>query len=309
MNFKDLKRKYSKTFKNVCSRISARPLLCAVISSALVFLILTILWLKTTSSSQQPFEQIAQVVDATEASAVASTDVVAENPTSFAEKIASLGKKIGIQVSSPSPTTTPAPQIENSGTGNSNQAANTPTPSQSTNGPTQPSVTPTIVTTVTPIQPSPTRVAATPTPTLVPTVVPTAGPVQSNASITLNSASGATPNAHGSVSFNITQNSNGYWDFITSGSFQMLQPNRPYQLWICADGCSSHVNARFTTDGAGAGSFSNTTINYPQGLYPAQTVRVNELVNVPAGEEIPTDSTRCFQMTGMTPCLQSSVSF
>lgn len=305
-----VKQKYTKAVRESLKHLPSRSRLIIGVLSLLAVGIVSLIWLQASLATNTTTEQNVVIPQSAEATpVVVESEDTTENSNSLTKKLVSLGKKVNLQLPVPSPTTTPTSQAQSSNSDTTNPNTNSPTPSASSGGSTQPSATPTTILSVTPVQPSPTNVVPTPTITLIPTSTPTPGPIQSNSTVSLLSASGATPNAFGSVTFAITQNSNGYWNFVGSGSFQMLQPNRPYQLWICSEGCSSHVNARFTTDGAGSGSIANATITYPQGLYPAQTVRVNELVDVPPGQVIPTDSSRCYQMTGMTPCLQSSVSF
>ncbi len=150
-----------------------------------------------------------------------------------------------------------------------------------------------------------------PTVTLVPTSTPTPAPTENNPSeimnVSLSAESSATPHAEGDLQITVVKNSNGYWDFILSGTFTSLQPQRTYQVWICNINCSSNSNAKFITDSLGNGSISNATINYAQGNDPVKNIKIWE---VPPQGEIKSNSTTCYMLSNnSTPCLQAPFSF
>jgi len=189
----------------------------------------------------------------------------------------------------------------------STQKTTTQTPILKTNSPTttpktipitSPSTTPTIIPTTFP--------TLTPIPT-IPTPTATNSPSSQNVELTLFPEGSATPNGNGKVNLNVIKNDNGYWDFIVSGAFKSLQPQRNYQFWLCNTNCSSHSDAKFTTDSSGHGSISNVTINYAQVNDPLSRAVVWE--NPPQGE-IKSDSTTCYMISNnSSSCLKASISF
>jgi len=211
-------------------------------------------------------------------------------------------------------TPTPTMGTENS---NSSEASNTPSASPTksqTQKSSSVSAAPTVTSSVTPRQQSPTHtVQPTQSQTVVPTDAPTQTPVPSepentSINISLNSSSQAVSSGHGSVSGQVKKNTNGYWDFDVTGNFTNLQPNRRYQLWFCGTNCSSNSSSRFTSDSQGNGSFSNVTINHAQGNDPLSRVVLWEQPE--NGTEIVENSTTCYQVSNNSPtCLFSGISF
>jgi hypothetical protein len=143
-----------------------------------------------------------------------------------------------------------------------------------------------------------------------PTVAPSATvPPANTVNVSLFPVSGFTPNGRGNVSFTVTKNSNGYWDFLVlNASYTSLEPNRSYQLHLCGEnGCSSHSGARFTTNNLGNGSFGNVLINHNQWNNPITRVVVYEYIT---SGPIPTDPKSCPMVSlSSTPCLKASLSF
>ena len=189
---------------------------------------------------------------------------------------------------------------------NNNQQSSLPTASSPTPTPTRVIVTPSPVLTSSTPTPTPTSgPLANSTPTPTPTVTPSVS--TETKEVSLFPASSATPNASGRTTIKAIKNANGYWDFVVSGEFKSLQPNRLYQFYICGSNCSSHTLAKFSTDGDGGGNLSEVVINHAQSRDPVSRVVVWE---VPPQGEIKEDPTTCYGLSLSSPaCLSASVYF
>ena len=174
----------------------------------------------------------------------------------------------------PVPTTKPSITIVNI----TNQTENLKPTLIPTQVPVSPAPTcpPTSAPTLTPSpMPTPTDILVSPTETPIPT--PSSDVPKKSYSFDLYSVSQAVPQGKGTANLNTTQYSHGYWNIEAKGKFYHLQPDQEYQLWLCADGCSSHRDCHFKTNDAGEGKIDNCSFRYPQGRYPAQTIRIKEV--------------------------------
>jgi hypothetical protein len=283
--------------KNILRNIKTNP---SFLISGVVVLIVLILFskkllAKNNETSIQNKEKIKQeiIID----------NVGSSNNT--ASKSGYLSQKVVLAKTTPYITPTIS-NIKNAPKENNSKEEPTPTITptkiifQPTNTPTitkVPTTTPTVAVKLTP--------TTTPTTTPVTQILSTGA--QSERKETMLFPQGNfTPDGKGKVEIVANKNSNGYWDFAVTGSFEKLIPNRNYQFWIYNINGSSNNEAKFTTDSNGNGSI-NTTINHAQSRDPVSSIRVYE---IPPGGEVPNDPTACFDIsTTSIPCIKASIYF